>query len=330
MTAYAGRLASLGVHLAARSLARRRLSILIYLRVLPQADAINTWDVTAEEFEAQMAQLAMHFTPLPLPEAIERLGAGALPPGAVSVTFDDGYADNLTVALPILRRHGIHATFFIATDYLNGGRMWNDTVVEAVRAAQGEQLDLSAIELGPLPLGDAASRGRTIDHILKRIKHRPPRDREAAVRYVESQVGAPLPDNLMLTDAQVVALHRAGMTIGGHTASHPILANLPAPAAREEICTGRERLVELLREPVFLFAYPNGKPVLDFGYEHVEMVRAAGFTAALTTAHGVAGAACDRYQLPRQGPWDRNPVTFSLRLAGSYLGSSSQTLARAS
>jgi peptidoglycan/xylan/chitin deacetylase (PgdA/CDA1 family) len=312
-----------GVHLVARGLSRRRLSILMYHRVLPGADPINTWDVTAEEFDAQMAALAAHFAPLPLGEAVQRLARGDLPAGAVCVTFDDGYADNLTVALPILQRRGIPATFFIATAYLNGGRMWNDTVVEAVRAAPGQQLDLAAIGLGSLALGDAPARRACIERILKAIKHRPNDEREQAVRRLVEQVGKPLPDDLMLTDAQLLALRRSGMEIGGHTAHHPILANLSADAARREIVEGRERLVELLREPVALFAYPNGKPQRDYTYVHVQMVRCAGFTAAVSTADGVASAASDRYQLPRQPPWDRNPVTFSLRLAKSYLRSTS-------
>jgi peptidoglycan/xylan/chitin deacetylase (PgdA/CDA1 family) len=322
----ARRLASTAVHLIARGLSRRRLSILMYHRVLPASDPINTWDVTAEEFDAQMRALAAHFAPLPLREAVERLAHDALPPGAVCVTFDDGYADNCTVALPILQRHAIPATFFIATAYLNGGRMWNDTVVEAVRAAAAELLDLKGIGLGSLPLGAAASRRATIETILKGIKHRPNEERERAVRHLVDQVGMPLPDDLMLTDAQLLALRRSGMEIGAHTDRHPILANLPSASAREEIVAGRERLVELLREPVRLFAYPNGKPRRDYGYEHVQMVRAAGFAAAVSTADGVASAGCDPYQLPRQPPWDRNPVTFSLRLAKSYLNTTSSAL----
>jgi peptidoglycan/xylan/chitin deacetylase (PgdA/CDA1 family) len=313
-------LASAGVHLAARGLARGRLSILIYHRVLAQADAINTWDVTAAQFDAHMAQLAAHFAPLPLEEAVDRLGRNALPNGAVCVTFDDGYADNFSVALPILQRHRIPATFFIATGYLNGGRMWNDTVGEAVRAAEGDQLDLTAVGLGQLPLGDGASRRGTIVRILDAIKHRPPGAREEAVQYIVGKVGKPLRDDLMLGDAQVLALRRAGMAIGAHTRTHPILSNVDAQAARTEIADSRRYLGDLLREPVTLFAYPNGKPQLDYRAEHARMVREAGFRAAVSTAHGVAAPGCDPYQLPRQGPWDRDPVTFSLRLARSYLG----------
>jgi peptidoglycan/xylan/chitin deacetylase (PgdA/CDA1 family) len=322
-------LTSVGVGMLTRGLARRGLSILMYHRVLPESDPINTWDVTAEEFDVQMCALAEHFTPLALGEAVARLHTDSLPPGAICVTFDDGYADNVTTALPILQQHRIPATFFIATAYLNGGRMWNDTVVEAVRAAAGEEIDLEPIGLGRLALGAPAIRRPIIERILEHIKHRPFAEREHCARLVAECIGAVLPGNLMLTDAQLLALRASGMEIGGHTDRHPILTSVDARTAREEIAAGRERLVELLREPITLFAYPNGKPGVDYGHQHVQMVRSAGFVAAVTTAEGVATRATDPLQLPRQAPWDRNPITFSLRLARSYLRPASDAVAAA-
>lgn len=111
----------------------RGLSILVYHRVLPQADPLFPSIVDAERFSLQLELLRRCFNVLPLPEALARLRNGSLPPRAACITFDDGYADNEAVALPLLRQHGLHATFFIASGFLDGGRMWNDTVIEAVR-----------------------------------------------------------------------------------------------------------------------------------------------------------------------------------------------------
>ena len=80
-----------------------------------------------------MRVLARYFRPCGLAEGLRQLRDGGLPPRSVAVTFDDGYADNARIALPILREARVPATFFIATSYLDGGRMWNDTVIEAVR-----------------------------------------------------------------------------------------------------------------------------------------------------------------------------------------------------
>ena len=123
----------------------------------------------------------------------------------------------------------------------------------------------------------------------------------------------------MLTPQQVQRLHAAGMTIGGHTVTHPILTRLETAQARREIVEGRERLEELIGERVDLFAYPCGKPGRDYSPDHVAMVRSCGFKAAVSTAWGSAGRGSDLWQLPRFTPWDRERWRFGLRLAQNLL-----------
>ncbi len=300
--------------LASPSGARARLSILIYHRVLPADDAFNTWDVTASQFELQMRALAEQFSPLPLSEAVERLAARSLPARAVCVTFDDGYADNAEVALPILRKHRVPATFFIATGYLDGGRMFNDTVTEAIRALTTPTLDLAALGLGTFVLDTMEARRAAIARILPVLKYLPAPEREAHARRLGEMAGISSRSDLMMREAQVRELHSAGMAIGAHTVTHPILLNTAPDAARREIVESGRRLAEILREPVRLFAYPNGKPGVDYGPEHVQMVRDAGFAAAVSTGWGVATEGSGRFQLPRFTPWDRTPGRFALRL----------------
>jgi peptidoglycan/xylan/chitin deacetylase (PgdA/CDA1 family) len=163
---------------------------------------------------------------MPLPETARALGAGTLPPGAVCVTFDDGYANNHDVALPILQKWKVPATVFVATGFLDGGRMWNDTVIESVRRASAGRLALDALGVPQQELNDAPSRIRAIDAVIKAIKHRPYEERLDCVRMVVEACRAKLPDDLMLTSAQVGALARAGVTIGSHTVSHPILTSI--------------------------------------------------------------------------------------------------------
>jgi peptidoglycan/xylan/chitin deacetylase (PgdA/CDA1 family) len=299
--------------LASPSGARARLSILIYHRVLPADDGFNNWDVTAGEFESQMRALAEQFSPLPLSEAVERLAARSLPARAVCVTFDDGYADNAEVALPILRKHCVPATFFIATGYLDGGRMFNDTVTEAIRAIT-TPLDLASLGLGTFVLDTIDAKRAAIARILPVIKYLPAPEREAHAARLGEMAGISSRSDLMMREAQVLELHAAGMGIGAHTVTHPILLNTAPEAARREIMESGRRLAEILREPVRLFAYPNGKPGVDYGPEHVQMVRDAGFTAAVSTGWGVATEGSNRFQLPRFTPWDRTPRRFALLL----------------
>ncbi|MGC2456585.1 MAG: polysaccharide deacetylase family protein [Gallionellaceae bacterium] len=291
------------------------LSILIYHRVLAEQDAIFPHEPTVKTFDAQIARLKEIFNVLPLAEAVARLKTGSLPARAACITFDDGYADNVTLALPVLQRHSLHATFFIATAYLNGGRMFNDTVIEAIRRSQDNEVDLSALGLGRHQVSTPQAKRDAINKILPKVKYLPLNQREDKVAELARIVSdIPLPDNLMMTTAQLKAMHAAGMGIGGHTSRHPILANLGDSAVRNEITEGKEFLEAMLGEKIDLFAYPNGKPDTDYLPQHASIVRDLGFVAAVSTQPGVATQSSDLFQLPRFTPWQQNSSRFILAL----------------
>jgi peptidoglycan/xylan/chitin deacetylase (PgdA/CDA1 family) len=124
------------------------------------------------------------------------------------------------------------------------------------------------------------------------------------------------PDDLMMSSEQVRGLRRAGMQIGAHTVSHPILAKLQAQEAADEMGRSRDALQALLGEKVGLFAYPNGKPGTDYLPEvHPALVRELGFDAAVSTRWAAARRGEDVFQIPRFTPWDRGRLKFGLRLA---------------
>ena len=245
-----------------------RLSILIFHRVHAQPDPIFPGEPDARRFDAVCGWMKRWTTVLPLDEAVARWRDGRLPARAAAITFDDGYADNHDVAMPILRRHGLAATFFISTGFLDGGRMWNDTAVEAIRRCASPSLDLRqgpAAQLGLLDLSDWAARSRAVPRVLNAFKYHEPAERLHLVQAVADAAGAALPSDLMMRSEQVLALHRAGMQIGAHTVNHPILARLPLEQARQEIANGQSALQSIVGQPVCLFAYPNGRPGDDCG-----------------------------------------------------------------
>ncbi len=291
-----------------------RLSILIFHRVLSQVDPLFPGEQDARRFSEVLSWVARWFQVMPLDEAISRLRISTLPARAAAITFDDGYADNVTHALPVLKHHGMAATFFIATSFLDGGRMWNDSVIEAVRVFRGKVLDLRDAGLGVYCLESDAQRRMAIDALLAQIKYLGQHERQVAVAQVVSAVGASLPDDLMMRSEQVLALRNAGMQIGAHTSSHPILEKIPDSQAVSEISEGKHVLESLLGEAVSLFAYPNGSPNVDYTARHVAMVRQAGYLGAVSTASGVATQETDIYQLPRFTPWDRSRSRYGLRL----------------
>ena len=291
-----------------------RLSVLIFHRVLPEPDAIFPDEMCAARFDQVCGWLASWFNVLALDKAVAGLKAGTLPARSACITFDDGYADNFRIAMPILQRHALTATFFIATGFLDGGRMWNDTVVESIRRSNGMSLDLSSLGLGVHPIGSISERQSAIAALLRQIKYLAVQERIAVTEQIARLAEVQLPHDLMMTSREVVAMRHGGMQIGAHTMSHPILAALSDDDARNEIEGSKIVLEQLLGERVGLFAYPNGKPGEDYTLQSVKVVRGFDFDAAVSTQWGASSTADDLFQIRRFTPWDRTKWRFGARL----------------
>jgi len=177
---------------------KARLSVLIFHRVLPEPDLLFPEEMHARRFDELCGWLAAWFNVLPLDQAVHRLQAGTLPERAACITFDDGYADNLHVAMPILQRHSLTATFFIATGFLDGGRMWNDTIIETVRACRAAVLDVSALGLGSHALNTVAEQQAAIAALIGQIKYRPVPERISLTEEIARLANVQLPQNLKI------------------------------------------------------------------------------------------------------------------------------------
>lgn len=289
-----------------------KLNILIYHRVLDVNDKFNSGDVTVEQFDHQLLWIKRFYNIMDLGLAVDLLKSNRLPKRALSITFDDGYRDNYTNALPILKKFELTATFFIAAGFLNGGIMWNDVVIESVRKTRYSKLDLSTFELGTYNF--SGSIVNEVSRLINDLKYLSFSRRNDIVKKLPELLGVAVPDDLMMTDSDVQMLSKEGMGIGGHTMGHPILSRISADKARAEIEQGKSYLENLINKDIDLFAYPNGKPNIDYTKEHPEILKHLGFKAAVSTAHGVATEKSDIYQLPRFTPWDRTIPRFLLRL----------------
>lgn len=286
-----------------QSMAGRSLTVLIFHRVLDERDELLAEVPDASQFCELMHVVRECFNVIGLEEGAVGLSSGSLPPRAAAITFDDGYADNCRVALPILRKLDLTATFFVATGYLGGGRMWNDTVIESVRRWPVPEMDLRSLGLGSHVLASAEDRRTAITALLARLKYMDHGQRNETVEIIGELCGRTLPNSLMMSSGEVRELAREGMTIGSHTVSHPILARIGMRAVEREITESREVLQEITGSTVRLFAYPNGRPNTDYRLEHVELVQKLGYRAAVSASIGVASSRSDRYQLPRIAPW---------------------------
>lgn len=273
-----------------------RLIILTYHRVLEAPDPLLPGEPCANAFARQVDWLRSHMNVMALSDAVDALREGTLPPRAVCITFDDGYANNLTVAAPILQEAGLPATFFVTTSDLETGAMWNDVVIEALRNYTGSYALPGAEDVSI----DDTQRRKTIHATLDQIKYLPHGERaELAARMHAELAGGP-PPRLMMTPQQVAELARIpGMSVGGHTCTHPILGNLDLASAQAEIAQNRAELLAMGASELRAFAYPNGKPGRDFSARDQEIVRACDYACAVSTEWAAATRNSDAFALPR-------------------------------
>ncbi len=292
---------------------RGKLLVFIFHRVLARPDPLLAGEPDAITFDWMVRFISQSFNVLPFGTAVEQLKSGDLPAGSACITFDDGYRDNFDIALPILQRHGVQATFFIATDFLDGGRMWNDDVIEAVRNINESSVDWADYRLGSQDLSTQTMRCQSLGAVLGKLKYFPHEERAIFARQIARRAGVSERSDLMMSCEEVRGLRTAGMEVGAHTRSHPILSGLTNDQAMSEISGGKTDLEVILDESVNVFAYPNGNPERDLSSRDVELIAAAGFSAAATTAWGVATRKTDAFLIPRFTPWDRTYHRFAAR-----------------
>jgi peptidoglycan/xylan/chitin deacetylase (PgdA/CDA1 family) len=201
----------------------------------------------------------------------------------VLVTFDDGYRSVYTLALPVLRRHGVPATVFVCS---------------------------GAIERRSLFWFDAAARAGGLPEV-ERLKGLPYAAWQQEVARLDLRPGDGDPLAPMAVDELRALAAAPGIEIGGHTATHPILARAGRAEQRREIGDDKRRLEEWLQAPVTAFAYPNGRPGLDYTTEAVDLLRREGYAEAFTTRHG--------FSTPGEPPLERSRIFIVAALTATEL-----------
>lgn len=221
----------------------------------------NLWSADEEEFEQQVSLLARRFDVIGLPDLERALSDSH--GRYVMITFDDGYRDNYSSAFPILKRHGVPATFFLTTGFLDRPQVpWWDEIAWMVRSSTISELKASQWLATTLNL-DETNRERAISRLLSIYKKLPG---EEAPEYVEWLASAletgrcpqGLADELWMTWDMVREMEANGMSFGGHTVTHPILANLSSEQQEWEVAECQNRLTRELGHPADSFSYPVG------------------------------------------------------------------------
>jgi peptidoglycan/xylan/chitin deacetylase (PgdA/CDA1 family) len=293
---------------------RKPLLCLAYHRVMPIPDAatypfdLELISATPENFELQMAYVRRHFDPVPLSAVVDHITAGtALPQRPVVVTFDDGYDDNLHYAAPILRRHGITPTIFVATDYVGAHvPYWFELAVYLMMRLPVGSMTLSDLPQ-PLPTGDDwQCRRRCAEMLQRKMKLLSKAELIELTTRWRSEFAAHIdPAEFCLSQvldwSDIRRMDGHGFEFGSHSMSHPVLSMLDQPTLREELEGSKQRLEKELKRRVTTLAYPAGK---EFAYTPLvqRMARESGYELAAAYVAGVnwIAAGMDTFALRRQ------------------------------
>jgi peptidoglycan/xylan/chitin deacetylase (PgdA/CDA1 family) len=236
-------------------------------------------------FAQQMRVLSRAANVLALDDALGRLAAGEpLPPRAVAVTFDDGYADNLTLAVPILERLGLPATFFLVPGLLSGeADAWWETLGWAIFNSP-----LAAFEWEgtTFVLGDDASRRAAYQQLVTPLKFRMRADRDVAMgALLELLSPSGERPRLFMDWNGARELVSSGFSVESHTCTHPVLSQETPLEQGRELAESRRRLEDRLSIEITTLAYPHGGPP-DYDADTLTAAAAAGYSWGITTREG--------------------------------------------
>jgi peptidoglycan/xylan/chitin deacetylase (PgdA/CDA1 family) len=271
-------------------------------------------------FERHIETVARKFSPVTMDDVVDFVKAGRkLPPRSVAVTFDDGFADNYEIALPILNRYGVPATFYIMFDAVENGTLpWYCRIRFAFNTAKraewiyaGRTYKLGSPEERRAAMPPAWDRGAALAGDEQRaFVEEVERALEIDPAHARAQHG------LMMDWEQVRGLKKAGHTIGGHTISHPNVAQVSASAARGEIAGCKEKIAEKVGAAVEHFSYPHPALNPHWSSETLGITREAGFKSAVLTTYGSVRVGDDPLTLKRMStPADLDQLTLNLQSA---------------
>lgn len=280
---------------------RRGALILGYHRIADTAYDPYRICVSPENFAQQLAVIRETAAPLPMVDLLQGLARDQLPPGALALTFDDGYRDNLTHAAPLLQQYRVPATVFLVTGH-PGGEFWWDELARMIDSPAGAQFhrELTGKDFPECPSARNAARSYLRRSLYEHLLPMSRRKREAALNPfregMDKTAGTVVEIPRALTSAEIRELaRRPGIGIGAHSVTHPQLTTLDPAGQRREISGSRQQLEALLGENIIGFSYPNGA----FSPQTEQIVQEAGFAYACCSVENVCYPRRSRYALPR-------------------------------
>jgi peptidoglycan/xylan/chitin deacetylase (PgdA/CDA1 family) len=312
----------LGLLSICRTLFAGRAVILMFHEIQRDCRSELITGASVELFEYSLSWLQREgWAIVSLQECIQRLARGDQSRRYAVVTFDDGYRDNVSVALPILERHNAPFTMYVPTTALTRTMYcWWLGVRELIRSS--ERVTIDAMD-ARFRCPDLRSKRAALSKVTEWVHQDYKRAAALATTFENAGISlSALNDRYFLDPRELQSLARHPLaSIGGHSTSHQALSDLDATSARAELVDNRNYLENLLQLPVRHLAYPYGTPGAC-GLREEYLAKATGYVSAVTTRHDqLTGDRLDQFALPRIGVGSAydTEVSFAARLSGVQL-----------
>lgn len=280
--------------------------ILLYHRIADLPENPNSLAVATKHFAEHMKHIRRSCHPMRLLDLVVAMQRNSIPKRSVVVTFDDGYVDNLTQALPILTSLQIPATVFVVGGQIDSrDGFWWDRVAGVLLSRKALSQRLTVCIQGQQHEWTIASHEqrmlacKAVQELLRPLDaHERSRALADLVKW-SGENGSKHCGSRPMTAGELLRLTQGGLVeIGAHTMTHRDLSALLPRVQYEEISNSRQKLEGIIGHPVRTFAYPYGT-AKSFNQETVEIVRSAGFLVACTAIAGSVKSGQDPFRLPR-------------------------------
>jgi len=223
----------------------------------------DLFSASPEQFEAQVGLIKKIYPVITLEEATDFIEhPNSRGQTRVLLTFDDGYLDNYQIAYPILRSHGVSATFFLVTSFVGSNRLpWWDLIASIVSRSGKKYITLQYPTQLHINL-ETNGYKENLRMILRNYKspaNNDPKKFIECLREACSVYDDPTPKNRVFMDLEEAReMIKGGMYFGSHTHTHEILGKLSFKQQMEEISISKTLLEKTLDERIYALAYPVG------------------------------------------------------------------------
>lgn len=276
------------------------------------------------QFREQMEYIARYCNPISIDEMLQCTENGApLPRRSVIVTFDDGYVNNLDIAVPILNATGVPGVFYVVSDSVDSDRLpWFCRTYRAFNHT-GLQIWKDSVSGESWSLQTEAHWRFARSLANRRCASLTGEEQEKMVAQIERELGIPCNpgvSGIMMSGKQLRRVVDAGHQIGSHTASHPNLAIIGKPELETELKQSREKLEEVMQREVVHFSYPNPVSLYKNWNDRTSVaIREAGYKTAVVSDSGTIQDDSNRFAL-RRIPVPKNIDDFIWNLEYAFSG----------